>query len=94
MEKQKINFAEYVSMTNEEYNKLFNEFGKDFTDRCIETLDNYKGASGKKYKSDYRAILNWVVDKVKKQEPNESKQEKFKREQQESWERWLKQHEG
>ena len=29
----------------------------------IQILDNYKGANGKKYKSDYRAILNWVVDK-------------------------------
>ncbi len=28
------------------------------------------GANGKKYKSDYRAILNWVVDKVKKDIPN------------------------
>ena len=26
---------------------------------------NYKGSSGKKYKSDYRAILTWVIDKVK-----------------------------
>ena len=23
------------------------------------------GANGKKYKSDYRAILNWVIDKIK-----------------------------
>ncbi len=27
-------------------------------------LDNYKGASGKRYKSDYRAILNWVPERV------------------------------
>lgn len=31
------------------------------TERLIEILDNYKGATGKTYKSDYRAILNWVV---------------------------------
>ena len=29
----------------------------------IEILDNYKGAKGKRYKSDYRAILTWVVDR-------------------------------
>ena len=28
------------------------------------------GANGKKYRSDYRAILNWVVDKVKKDNLN------------------------
>lgn len=31
----------------------------------VEVLDNYKGSTGKKYKSDYRAILSWVVDKYK-----------------------------
>jgi hypothetical protein len=34
----------------------------------IEVLDNYKGANGKKYKSDYRAILNWVVERVEREE--------------------------
>ena len=29
-------------------------------------LTTINGSSGKKYKSDYRAILTWVVDKVKK----------------------------
>lgn len=35
------------------------------------------GANGKKYASDYRAILNWVVDKVKNTNiaPNISKQQ-------------------
>ena len=52
-------------MTNAEYEKLVSTYGKDFADQCITSLDNYKGSSGKKYKSDYRAILSWVVDKVK-----------------------------
>jgi hypothetical protein len=29
----------------------------------INILSNYKGSTGKKYKSDYRTILNWVVDR-------------------------------
>ncbi len=62
---QKIHFAEFVSMTNAEYEKLISTYGKDFADQCIQVLDNYKGANGKKYKSDYRAIQNWVIDKVK-----------------------------
>ena len=63
-EEEKIHFAEFVSMTNAEYEKLISTYGKDFADQCILQLDNYKGASGKKYKSDYRAILSWVVEKV------------------------------
>lgn len=52
-------------MTNAEYEKLVSTHGKDFTDQCIEKLDNYKGSSNKKYASDYRAILSWVVDDLK-----------------------------
>lgn len=64
-EEEKIHFAEFVSMTNAEHEKLVSTYGKDFVDQCILVLDNYKGSSGKTYKNDYRAILNWVVDKVK-----------------------------
>jgi len=74
-EEEKIHFAEFVSMTNAEYKKLISTYGKDFADQCITSLDNYKGSSGKKYKSDYRAILSWVVDKVKQ---NKSKVENKK----------------
>lgn len=64
-EEEKIHFAEFVSMTNAEYDKLVSTYGKNFADQCINSLDNYKGSTGKKYKSDYRAILSWVIDKVK-----------------------------
>lgn len=67
-QEENIHFAEFVSMTNAEYEKLVSTYGKDFTDQCIRILDNYKGSNGKKYKSDYRAILNWVIDRVKEQE--------------------------
>ena len=66
VEDEKIHFAEFVSMTNVEYEKLVSTYGKDFADQCIEKLDNYKGSSGKKYKSDYRAIRSWVIDEIKK----------------------------
>lgn len=69
-EEEKIHFAEFVSMTNVEHEKLVNTYGKDFTDQCISKLDNYKGASGKTYKSDYRAICSWVVDEIKKKGKN------------------------
>ena len=72
-EKEVIKMAEFVSMTQDELDKLVDKYGKDFTDKCIEVLDNYKGSSGKKYKSDYRAILTWVVGTV-----NETKQKEKK----------------
>lgn len=64
---KKIKFAQYVSMTNAEYLKLVGAYGEEYTRAMIEVLDNYKGATGKSYKSDYRAILNWVADKVLKE---------------------------
>lgn len=58
-----IKYADTVKMTDDEYNKLISGYGEKQTLRMIELLDNYKVANGKTYKSDYRAILNWVVDK-------------------------------
>ena len=64
-ENKEKHFAEFVTMTNDEYEKLCVTYGNEFADQCITFLDNYKGANGRKYKSDYRAILNWVVGAVK-----------------------------
>lgn len=63
----KTRFAEFVSMTNDEYTSLVAKVGEQGTKRCIEILDNYKGASGKKYSSDYRAILNWVISRYEEE---------------------------
>lgn len=57
---KKTKYADYVSMTEGEYKALVKRVGESGAKRCIEILDNYKGANGKKYDSDYRAILNWV----------------------------------
>ena len=66
---QKTEYGEFVSLKAEEYQTLCDRFGKKATDKMIEVLDNYKGSSGRKYKSDYRAILVWVAEKVKKEQP-------------------------
>lgn len=60
---KKYNYADCVTLTRDEYAKLCESFGEDAAKRMIEILDNYKGSKGKKYKSDYKAILNWVVDR-------------------------------
>ncbi len=63
----KVSFASYVSMEQKEYDKLVEEFGRRDTARMIEILNNYKGASGRSYKSDYLAIRNWVIERLKKE---------------------------
>lgn len=66
----KKKYADYVSMTEEEYGKLVSDYGEAAANRMIEVMNNYKGATGKTYKSDYLAILNWVVGRVKEESPS------------------------
>ena len=65
---QKHHYAPDVLLTDEEYGKLVAEHGKDGATWMIQKLDGYKAARGMTYKSDYRAILNWVVREYKKQQ--------------------------
>lgn len=37
-----IHFAEFVTMTNAEHEKLVSAYGEDFVNQCITILDNYK----------------------------------------------------
>ena len=62
---KKKKYAEFVFLSQDEYLKLIVKHGEFWTKKMIQVLDNYKGAKGKKYKSDYRAILSWVEEKVK-----------------------------
>lgn len=74
---KKENYSEFVKMTNEEYLKLVNEYGETFARKCIEILNNYKGANGKKYRSDYLAIRNWVIERAKKESTQEESSNPF-----------------
>ena len=67
---EKKQYAEFVSMTEDEYGKLVERYGEAATRRMIEVLDNYKGSSGKHYASDYRTILNWVWQRVQEENPS------------------------
>lgn len=66
---KKLKYAENVRLTVDEYGTLLGLYGKAATEKFVEILDNYKGASGKTYKSDYRAILNWVIKRCEKDYP-------------------------
>lgn len=59
-------YAQNVQMEEDEYRKLVDEHGQEKTLWMIQKLDNAKGSKGYKYKSDYRAILSWVVGEAKK----------------------------
>jgi len=65
VKEEKKKYADYVSMTEKQYTELCTKYSEHNTKILIEILNNYKGSSGKKYKEDYLAILNWVVDKAK-----------------------------
>jgi hypothetical protein len=75
---EKIKYADFVSLTNDEYSSLVAKLGDAGAKRCIEILDNYKGATGKKYKSDYRAILNWVVNRYEEEQYKKRDEEKVR----------------
>ena len=66
---EKTKFAEFVHMKDSEYQKLIDRYGKPAADKAIEILNNYKGSKGKRYADDYRAILNWVMDRVQEKHP-------------------------
>ncbi len=64
VESSKKSYRENVAMTEDEHAKLVDNYGKAATEKGIVKLDNYKGTHGKKYKSDYRAMLSWVMESV------------------------------
>lgn len=55
-----------VAFSDDEEMKLRERLGVRF-DRGVEILSNYKASSGKRYKSDYAAMLNWVIGRVEEE---------------------------
>lgn len=63
--KHKYGFYKNVLLTDEEYQKLQEEFPHDYSDR-IERLSEYIASTGKKYKNHLATIRSWSrKDKVK-----------------------------
>lgn len=62
-----VNYGLAVRLTKKQYEALCEKHGTVFAEECVRVLDNYKLATGKKYRSDYYAILNWVEERVEKQ---------------------------
>jgi hypothetical protein len=68
-ETEKEYMAESVFLTGPEHSKLIEAHGEKRVGRMYEILSAYKLSSGKKYKSDYHAILSWVIGEEKKRFP-------------------------
>jgi hypothetical protein len=61
---------EFVSLTAEENEKLLAAHGEITLNLILDKLNDYKGSSGKTYKSDYHAIHSWVLDRIKEDTKN------------------------
>ena len=59
-------YAENVLLTESEYQRLTDEYGKELTDRSVEYLSSYKVEKSYKTKSDNLTIRRWVIDAAKK----------------------------
>jgi hypothetical protein len=53
-------YGESVRMTETEYGKLVERFGKALSDKYIEKVDLYIQSTGKKYKSHYSTVISWL----------------------------------
>lgn len=69
----KTSYADLVTMTETEHAALVDKHGAD-AQRLIEILNNYKAQSGKRYKSDYHAILNWCVKRLEEERAKDKPQ--------------------
>lgn len=65
----KIKYDDYVSMTEEEYNKLISEHGEQLIKEKIIDLNLWKGSKGKRTKSDYLTLLSWIRKDQKENKP-------------------------
>ena len=66
--KHKHGEYQHVLLTDNEIEKLIEEYDKDMTVKLIKFLDEYIEMKGYKAKNHYLAIKKWVVDAVKERE--------------------------
>lgn len=70
LEKQKQPYGEFenVELTNDEFNKLINEYGTEKTMLAIDFLGSYKIEKPYRTKSDYLTLRRWVFKAVEERE--------------------------
>ena len=62
----------HVLLTDDQEQKLIDEYGEILTAKAITFLDEYIEMKGYKAKNHYLAIKKWVIDAVKEREPKQS----------------------
>jgi hypothetical protein len=65
-------YLERVFLSENEYDRLVTEFGRDVTDQYIFSLDEYIGMTGKKYKDHNLTIRKWMRTEAEKNPKPES----------------------
>lgn len=55
-----IEFRKKIFMSQEEYDHLVTDFGKDNIESILDAMEDYLLAHGKKYKDYYRAVRMWI----------------------------------
>jgi hypothetical protein len=58
-ERTKLQLLDFVRLTEAEYEKLIEQFGREGADDRIRALNDGIGSKGYKYKSHYHTILSW-----------------------------------
>ena len=64
---KKIKFLDCVYLDEIERDKLIKDYTLHGFNKIVQIINDYKMANGKKYKSDYHAIKNWVIDRYRKE---------------------------
>jgi len=82
----KKKYMDFVLLTEKEFIKLVNKYGASTTKQYIQKLNIYIGSKGRRYKSHYFTILNWLNKdnirsmpkkaEVKLERPDSKEQEK------------------
>lgn len=56
----KDKYGDFVKLTDQQHKKLCDDFGQAVIAEYIEKVNNYVGSSGRRYKSHYHTIRNWL----------------------------------
>jgi len=72
---KKDKYRDLVTLTLFEHDKLISDHGEQATNWMLDKLNAYKLSKGKTYKSDYGAILTWVVKSYEEHKKTLSKEE-------------------
>jgi len=60
----KNKYRDNILLKETEYNTLIEKYGINNVNKILDKLSSYKLSNGKKYKSDYGAINNWVISSL------------------------------